>query len=749
MLEEAWRDAEKEDVPDVKRALELVSRIDEWLQETASSDKYDKYFEGLYRTVARQTVGITKDQISGIKAKLYFQGKDDWNRATYLGGHWELGINSLKYAREHLEVMGGKKSLQQTSLHGLQETTTRILKYEAAGYAIVVAAPVVIGAAIEAAPLLTTEAATAAGLRIAPRLMFWAARNPILATEIGGAVVGTAIQVGEDKYLDPFQLIFSLLHIYMAMPGRGTPAPNVPHPEGEPDFVITGAPKVDQQTGKVTASAIEKATGRHFDAEVDITTGLGRITDAKTGQVIRNIDLNTAEIGKQGPASAAPALAAPKPTVPPPANIAPAPTLTAKQGGGQGSGTPTGMLRDVDVPGGGVQLPASHAVFKNKPVANDAALPAQSQVSKVAVNAPSDVPHAQIAGAAKTVTPHQKNVAPVSMATKPPPSNPPGDTGASSGPSAPVPAPQPTASPAGGSQGQTPAVHPRVIRRVPPTQASSPREVAPPDPQVASPAPPPPEVVPPAPPRAVNRNVIPRAPAQPAAPVPEVAPPPPAATGSTQPGLPDDFEDAPTLVSPLQPEDPDYEPPRSLVRRSERDTDQNLKIVSGEITEPEPPSGGGPNQPAPSVASSEPQTAFPEPPVKQPAVSGEPSARAPASKAPGTIERFDFGSLPVPEQYRGARDKVQIFGTRVINWGTGSAEAQALTTMLRTNPVAARAYIENLRRQGVTSDMAREWADAYRHEHARAEMLTRTRRVPMNKTPESRVALMDLIASLL
>ena len=45
MLEEAWRDAEKEDVPDVKRALKLVSHIDEWLQETASSDKYERYFK--------------------------------------------------------------------------------------------------------------------------------------------------------------------------------------------------------------------------------------------------------------------------------------------------------------------------------------------------------------------------------------------------------------------------------------------------------------------------------------------------------------------------------------------------------------------------------------------------------------------------------------------------------------------------------------------------------------------------------
>ncbi len=92
---------------------------------------------------------------------------------------------------------------------------------------------------------------------------------------------------------------------------------------------------------------------------------------------------------------------------------------------------------------------------------------------------------------------------------------------------------------------------------------------------------------------------------------------------------------------------------------------------------------------------------------------------------------------------------MQVFGTQVINWGAGAKEAQALTNMLRTNSAEARAYLENLRRAGVTPEMARAWADAYRHEHRRAETLVRTLRVPMNKTPESRVTLMDLIASLL
>ncbi len=778
MLEEAWRDAEKEDVPDVKRALELVSCIDEWLQETASSDKYDKYFEGLFRTVVRQTVGITKEQIRGIRYKLQSQGEDDWNRRTHLGGHWELGINSLKYAREHLEVMGGKKSLQETSLHGLQQTTTRVLKYEAAGYAIVVAAPVVIGAAIKAAPFVTTEAMTAGALRVAPRLMFWAGRNPILATAIGTGVVETALQVGQDKYLDPFQLIFSLLHIYMAMPGRGTPAPNAPRPEGEPDFII-GQPKVDQQTGKVTASAIEKATGRHFDAEVDITTGTGRITDGKTGAaVLGNINLNTGDVAK--PTAAGPVtspITPPKSAAPAAAIVAPAVTLTAKQGGGQGSGTPIGMLRDVDVPGGGVQVSASHPVFKNKLAANDVP-PPQAQAATGTVNAQADVPHGQIIGAAQQPTaPGQKNVAPVLMAAKPPPSNPAGQPVGSPTTTPPVSTSGPTTPRSGPSEGQTHRAHPRLLPRTPAQEAPPsptsqlPAEQAPPPSgatgsrQTASPddfedAP---TLVRPRPEGQTHRahpRLVPRAPAQEAPPSPtsqlpaEQAPPPSAATGSRQPGLPDDFEDAPTLVSPLQPADPDYEPSRSLVRRSGRDTDQNLRSVTGEITEP--PSGP---ETAPTAGSAgarlatrdpvEPQTHSPQPPVREPAVSSEASAPAPVSKTPQKLERFDFLSLPVPEQYRNAKDKVQVFGTEVINWGAGPEGAQGLTTMLRTNPEGARAYIENLRRVGVTREMARAWADFYRHEHERAKDVSRTYGSPMNKTPESRVTLLDLIATLL
>ena len=776
MLEEAWRDAEKEDVPDVKRALELVSRIDEWLQETASSDKYDRYFkDGMFRTVARQTVGMTKDQIHTMRFKLRRQGEDNWDRPTHLGGHWELGVNSLKAAREYLEVMGAKKTLEETSLHGLQEASSRTTKYVAAGYAAVILAPVVIGAGIKAAPFLTTHALTGAGLRVAPRLMLWAGRHPVFATAIGTGVAETVLQVGQDKYLDPFQLIFSLLHIYTAMPGRGSPAPNAPRPEGEPEFIITGTPKVDQQTGKVTASVIEQSTGRRLDAEVDVTTGLGRITDGKTGQVVGNIDLTTA------PAPAAPALAAPSPAAPPPANIAPAPTLTTEQGGRQGSGAARGMLRDVDVSGPGVQVPASHTVFKNKPVANDAPSVRQAQAATSIVSAPADVPRVQTTGGAHNpAAPAQKSFDPVHMSTKPPGSDSPAGTGVSPGP-----APRPTSSPAGTSEGRTPGVHPRVIRR-PPAQpppqpeAAPPRQVSPnvirrppaaeppPVAEVATPAPPPravnqnaiprppaepapaPEVVPPARPRQVNQNVMPRRAPVPAPPEPEVAPSAaqrPSATRTTE------FdENEPTQV--------DLEPPSGHdVRGSVRPagggpSPAGVDIVSGVITEtpaaaPRRNTTVSPPEKLPAAAAPEPHTGSPQPVVRQPAVSSEPSTPARVSKTPQSLDRFDFQSLPVPEPYRGATDKVQIFGTRVIKWGAGPKEARALTTMLQTDPNAARAYIENLRGQGVTREMAHAWADAYRHEHQRAKIVARTHRVPVNETPESRVTLMDLIAALL
>ncbi len=109
----------------------------------------------------------------------------------------------------------------------------------------------------------------------------------------------------------------------------------------------------------------------------------------------------------------------------PPAPTTPAPTLTVKQGGGQGSGKPTGMLRDTDAASRGVKVDASsHPVFKDKPPANDPPTPPQGQAAKVAVNATKDVPHGQTIDPAQGPSAPGQNADPIRMAKKPPTSNP-------------------------------------------------------------------------------------------------------------------------------------------------------------------------------------------------------------------------------------------------------------------------------------------------------------------------------------
>ncbi len=86
--------------------------------------------------------------------------------------------------------------------------------------------------------------------------------------------------------------------------------------------------------------------------------------------------------------------------------------------------------------------------------------------------------------------------------------------------------------------------------------------------------------------------------------------------------------------------------------------------------------------------------------------------------------------LPLPPLPPGARN-LSDYGHRVIQWGTGDA--------------AARARIGNLgasflRAEGMTPDLARQWADWYRNEKVR---------VPGNLSAAGRTELMDWIAQLL
>jgi len=792
MLEEAWRDAEKEDVPDVKRALELVSRIDEWLQETASSDKYDRYFkDGMFRMVARQHVGMAKEQIFNIRYKIRRQGEDDWNRPTHLGGHWDLGINSLKGAREYVEVMGAKKSIKETSLHGLQEASSRTTKYVAAGYAAVILAPVVIGTAIEVVPLLSTEALTAAGLRVAPRIMFWAARNPVLATEVGVGIVGTALQVAEDKYLDPVQLIFNILHIYAAMPGRGPsgpPAPTVPRQQGEPDFIITSAPKLDQQTGKITASVIERASGRQLDAEINVTTASGQITDRKTREVVGII--NNGDISRPAPALAPPAPArapAPRQT----------PALTSPAVTPQKPPAATGATVGTPAP-----APQLAGKTQRAPVQVSVPLVSPPQPKNENITARTDIEKAREKRAAATRRPQAQrqrqvlaatggtsNVAPAKVIgssnaqgnasgvqivasgeRKPPGSGTPvAGSVQSSETNAPTRSRTPSGTrssgefdegdptnvdvlPAGASpEGAPPApshrVHPNVIPRPVPAQPPPAPEVAPPAPShrvhpnviprpVPAQPPPAPEVAPPAPSRRVHPNVIPR-------PAPEPAPAAPA-TSSRQPGSPEDLADEPTGVLLERP----GQELRGAVRPSGGGPSpaQVGTTVSGEITETP---AGAPTPAAPTAANTGarlsreqpegPQPQSPEPPVRRSDVADEPAAQGPARRTGQKLEKFDFNTLPVPEQYRSLKDKVQRFG-QVIGWGEGSDAAFNLAQTLRTNPEWTRNYLEHLRGEGVTREMARAWSNAYKHD---------LRRNWRNSTARQRSLLMDLIASLL
>ncbi|HEY8009948.1 MAG TPA: hypothetical protein VIE67_03020, partial [Rudaea sp.] len=98
----------------------------------------------------------------------------------------------------------------------------------------------------------------------------------------------------------------------------------------------------------------------------------------------------------------------------------PDPTLTVKPGGGAGSGKPTGMLRDTDSVSQGVEVDASHPVFKNKTPSNDPPVSPNSEAAKVAVNATHDVPHGQqIDHAPGTPVPGQ-DLGPARMGKTPP-----------------------------------------------------------------------------------------------------------------------------------------------------------------------------------------------------------------------------------------------------------------------------------------------------------------------------------------
>jgi hypothetical protein len=114
---------------------------------------------------------------------------------------------------------------------------------------------------------------------------------------------------------------------------------------------------------------------------------------AQTQASLRILRARTVALGLKSEARLPPE---PVPRTPPAPK--PPPDLVVKQGGGQGSGKPTGMLRDTDSSGSGVKVDTSHPVVKNKTPANDNAPPPPPQAQQAVrgtAKAPQDLPPAQ------------------------------------------------------------------------------------------------------------------------------------------------------------------------------------------------------------------------------------------------------------------------------------------------------------------------------------------------------------------
>jgi Domain of unknown function (DUF4157)/Pre-toxin TG len=158
---------------------------------------------------------------------------------------------------------------------------------------------------------------------------------------------------------------------------------------------------ISQRAGKqpteilALLSRLEKPAAR-IDTirEARAAIAAGRNLDAAQLKVLKELDealqggqaLPKAGAGSAAPrAPVGPAGAAkespipPKPAAPAPT---PAPTPTVIQGGGQGSGRPIGMLRDTDAPSG-IEVPASHPVFKHRPPGNVNAPPGKTPQQQV------------------------------------------------------------------------------------------------------------------------------------------------------------------------------------------------------------------------------------------------------------------------------------------------------------------------------------------------------------------------------
>jgi len=195
-----------------------------------------------------------------------------------------------------------------------------------------------------------------------------------------------------------------------------------------------------------------------------------------------------------------------------------------------------------------------------------------------------------------------------------------------------------------------------------------------------------------------------------------------------------------TAAPPARGAHPNVIPRRELpARRAAQDIEQTQvdveplgqQDVRGSVTT----SGGSPSQ-VPNTAQGEISRAeFTRPPAERPAPPPPARQSAVPGERPALAGKSDHEKLPRPNAYEG-RGALE-FGVEAIEWGAGEQGANNLINTIKNNPRGAQQYLTRLRDRGITSDMARAWAEFYEKEVVR---------VPMNKTAKARAALMRLIA---
>jgi hypothetical protein len=134
------------------------------------------------------------------------------------------------------EAAGAQKKFEQEVLLGLLDGFTRAMAISAGGLLAAevamlaaAAAPSIFAIAGRTGAVPLSESATAAAMRVAPRVMAWVARSPAAAEAAFTGGVALGLDVAETGSLDPLQVLFTLAHVYAASGGGGGGGRRPPH----------------------------------------------------------------------------------------------------------------------------------------------------------------------------------------------------------------------------------------------------------------------------------------------------------------------------------------------------------------------------------------------------------------------------------------------------------------------------------------------------------------------------------------